>query len=140
MVPSHIVGMSQACRMGQSRTCKSALSTMPMFRALIGFFFSLLGFLQQFDQIMRGALRFGSFGNHVVTLQWITLRFPGRYIDVPGKAFCCDIMVENEDAGRHLYRGLIFGKKRLLPNVYNLSFSWLEDPLDNPFCHRFTPR
>ena len=86
-----------------------------MFRALIGFFFSLLGFLQQFDQIMRGVLRFGSFGNHVVTLQWITLRFPGRNIDVPGKAFCCDIMVENEDAGRHLYRGLIFGKNAFYP-------------------------
>lgn len=53
------------------------LSTMSMFRPLIGFFFSLLGLLQQLDQITRGVFRFGAFGNHVDTLRWITLRISG---------------------------------------------------------------
>jgi len=52
---------------------------MPMFRASIGFLFTLLGFLPQFDQITQGifGFGFGSFGDNVEPVQGMTLRISG---------------------------------------------------------------
>ena len=42
-----------------------------MFRASIGFLFSLLGFLPQLGQITQGIFGFGSFGDNVNPVQGI---------------------------------------------------------------------
>ena len=44
---------------------------MPMFCASIGFFFSLLGFLPQLDQITQERFGFGLFGDNVDPMQGI---------------------------------------------------------------------
>lgn len=48
--------------------------------------------------------------------------------------------MENEDAVRRLYRGVILGEKTPSTQCLQLEcFLGLKDSLDNPFCHGFTP-